>query len=455
MEKKETFEDLRQLTLDHVWVPVRPWNDLNSPGGFNIFTQAEGCRMTDVQGKTYLDYFSALGNVSSLGYGRKEIADAVYEQTMRLHVQPTHETTIPQINLSKKLSDLTSGRLSRVFLGNSGTEGVEAAMKMVRKYQLISGFPKRYKIIVGGFRYHGCTYGAMSLGGRGPSFTWEEYEPLLPGVVRVASPYCFRCDLDLKYPSCNIKCAREIERAIQLEGPDTVAAFLDVTIATEYSTPPPREYWPMVRSICDKYNILLVLDEVMSGLGRTGKWFGFEHWDIVPDITVIAKSLTNGAVPLGATIVKKEVAQKFDGGFKEMLRHSYTYSGHPVACAAAVKTLEIMERENVVDNARTMGKYLFDTLKSSLRKHRMVGEIRGGLGLDCHVEFVKDRESGEKFSGEENRAFTAKLKNAIRKNGLWGPVSNPIILRPALVITKEEIDEIVSGLDKALREIEG
>ena len=230
------------------------------------------------------------------------------------------------------------------------------------------------------------------------------------------------------------------------------ACLLDVTLATEYSTAPPPEYWPMVRSICDKYNILLILDEVIVGLGRTGKWFCFEHWDIVPDIVVIAKSLTNGAVPLGATIVTKEVAQKFEGGFKEMLKHSYTYSGHPVACAAALATLEIMERENVVDNSRTMGKYLFDTL-GSLRKHRMVGEIRGGLGLDCNVEFVKDRETEEKFSPEENQVFIAKLKNGLRQNGLWGPVSNPLHLWPTLVVTKEEIDEILSRLDKTLGEI--
>lgn len=453
MDKAENFEDLRQLTLDHTWVPARPWNVLKGPDGFNIFTEGKGCRITDIHGKTYLDYISALGNVCSVGYGRKEIADAAYEQMMKLHFMPTHELTIPQIELSKKLADLTPGSLSRVFYANSGTEAIESAIKIARKYQVLSGYPKKFKMIVGGYRYHGSTFGAMSTGGRKPHFSWEDYEPLLPGVVSVPSPYCFRCDLGLKYSDCNIQCAREIERVIQEQGPNTVASFLDVTIATGYSTPPPPEYWPMVRSICDKYNVLLILDEIMTGLGRTGKWFGFEHWEgFIPDIIVLAKSLTNGAVPLGATIVTKEVARKFEGGLEEMLNHSYTFLGHPVACVAALVTLEIMEREKVIDNSKTMGTYLFDSL-ASLRKHRIVGEIRGGLGLDCQVEFVKNKETGEKFSPEENKKFIRMLKKKIRQAGFWGAAGNPLQLRPPLVITKAEIDELVSGLEKVIGEI--
>ncbi|MBF0278637.1 MAG: aspartate aminotransferase family protein [SAR324 cluster bacterium] len=453
MAKEETFEDLRQLTLDHTWVPARPWNVLNGPDGFNIFTEGKGCRITDIHGKTYLDIFSALGNVCSLGYGRKEIADAAYEQMMKLHFMPTHELNIPQIKLSKKLADLTPGSLSMVFYASSGTEAIESAIKIARKYQVLSGKPKKYKMIVGGHRYHGSTYGAMSVGSRKPHFSWEDYEPLLPGVISVPSPYCHRCDLGLKYPDCNIQCAREIERVIEQEGPDTVASFLDVTIATGYSTLPPPEYWPMVRAICDKYNVLLILDEIMMSLGRTGKWFGFEHWDgFVPDIIVLAKSLANGAVPLGATIVTREVAQKFEGGLREMLNHSYTFLGHPVACAAALVTLEIMEKEKVIENSRAMGTYLFESL-STLRKHRTVGEIRGGLGLDCTVEFVKNQETGEKFSPEENKKFMALLKKKIRQAGFWGAAGNPLKLLPPLVINKDEIDELVEGLDKVTGEI--
>lgn len=452
MAKDETFEELRQLTLDHTWVPGRPWDAVNAPGGFNIFMEGNGCRITDIHGKTYLDIFSALGNVCSLGYGRKEIADAAYEQMMKLHFQPTHELTIPQIKLSKKLANLSPGSLSRVFYANSGTEAVETVIKIAKKYQILSGYPNKYKMIVGGNRYHGCTFGAMSLGSRKPHFSWEDYEPLLPGVINVPAAPSFD-ENGHHDPEADIRCAKELERVILEQGPDTVACFFDVTIATAGSTHPSPEYWPMVREICDKYNVLLALDEIMMGLGRTGKWFGFEHWEgVVPDMFVIAKSLTNGAVPLGATIVTKEVAEKFEGGMKEMLNHSYTFLGHPVACAAALKTLEIMESENVVENSRAMGTYLFDSL-AALRKHRIVGLIRGGIGLDCQIEFVKNQETGEKLTPEENARLSGMLKKKVKQAGFWGKPGNPLKLLPPLVINKDEIDELVSGLDKVIGEI--
>lgn len=441
MAKDETFEDLRQLTLDHTWVPARPWNALKAQDGFNIFMDGKGCRINDIHGKTYLDIFSALGNVCSLGYGRKEIADAAYEQMMKLHFMPTHELTIPQIKLSKKLADLSPGSLSKVFYANSGTEAIESAIKIAKKYQVLAGYPKKYKMIVGGSRYHGSTYGAMSIGGRKPHYSWEDYQPLIPGFISVPSP-------DKKEASVS-----EIERVILEQGPDTVACYIDSTMPTGYSTPPPPEYWHSVRSICDKYNILLVLDEIMYGMGRTGKWFSFQHWEgFIPDIFVIAKSLTNGTVPLGATIVTKEVAQKFEGGLREMLNHSYTFLGHPVACVAALETIDIMEREKVVENSKTMGTYLFDSL-APLRKHRIVGKIRGGLGLECLIEFVKNQETNEKFSSEENTKFLGILKKKIRKAGFWGATGNPLMLWPPLVINKDEIDEIVRGLDKVIEEI--
>ena len=235
----EEIQTLRKWTLDHAWVAARPWDVLTGPEGFNIFTGGEGCRVTDINGRSYIDYWSGLGNVSSLGYGRQEIAEAAYEQMKKLHYQPDHELTIAQIKLAKKLADITPGSLSRVFFGNSGTEAIETALKVARKYQRLSGFSNRHKMIVGGYRYHGCTYGAMSVGTRAPTFTWEDFEPLVPGTIHVSSPYCFRCDLGLGYPGCNLQCAREIERVIQREVPETVAAFLDVTIASEYSTAPP------------------------------------------------------------------------------------------------------------------------------------------------------------------------------------------------------------------------
>ncbi len=452
-ERKESFEELRQWALDHVWIPLRSWKVMSGPDGFNIFVEGKGCRLIDINGKTYLDYRSGLGNVTNLGYGRKEIADAVTAQVRKLDFRPSHELTIPQIKLAKMLADLTPEPLSKVFFASSGTEAIETAIKIARQYHLLRGFPHRYKIIVGGYRYHGSTYGAMSLGWRRPEITWKDFETALPGVVHVPSPYCFCCDLHLTYPGCDLRCAREMERVIQCEEAETVAAFLDVTMATEYSTPPPPEYWPMVRSICNKYGILLILDEVMVSFGRTGKMFAFEHWNIVPDIMAVAKSLTNGSIPIGATVVSQEVARAFEGGPEKMLQHSYTFEGHPVACAAGVATLEIMQRENILENSKLMGQYLFQSLQS-LRRHRIVGEIRGGLGLDCQVEFLKDKETKEPFNPAENGRMAAMLKEKLRRAGLWGLASNPLQLKPPLIITRDEVNEMVGGLDRVIDEIE-
>ncbi len=453
MIKNDNFEELRQLTLDHTWVPARSWDALNAPDGFKIFVEGNGCRITDIHGNTYLDIFSALGNVTSLGYGRRDIADAAYEQMLKLHFNPTHEPTTPQIELSKKLANLLPGSLSKVFYANSGTEAVESAIKIAKKYHVLSDKPNKQKIIVGGDRYHGSTFGSMSLGSRGPHFAWEDYGPLLPGVIQIPGVPCFD-DNGQHDPEADNRCAEELEAVILEEGPDTVACFFDVTIATANATHPSPEYWPRVREICDKYDVLIAVDEIMMGLGRTGKWFGFQHWDgFVPDIVALAKSLTNGAVPLGATIVTTEVAEKFQGGIREMLNHSYTFLGHPVACAAALKTLEIMEDENVVENSAAMGAYLFDSL-AALRQHRVVGVIRGGIGLDCQIEFVRDQETGEKLTPEESTRLSGMLQKGIKQAGFWCKAGNPLKLLPPLVISKDEIDELVSGLDRVIGEID-
>jgi len=449
-KEKEDAAYLTQLALDHVWTPLRPWNALTAPGGFTIFTEGKGCRVTDVTGKTYLDYWSSI-MLSNIGYGRKEIADAAYEQMIKLQFPPTHDPTIPKIKLAKKLADITPGSLSKVCFGNSGTESIETALKIARKYQRISGYTSRYKFI-GGNNYHGSTFGAMSLGWRKPNFSWEDFEPLLPRVVHVPRPYCSVCELDLKYPGCDLQCAKQVEAVVKSEIPESIAAFIDVAIPA-VGFIPPQEYWPKVRSICDKYGILLIIDEVQSGFGRTGKMFAIEHWNVVPDIMVMAKALAGGYLPISTAIVTKEVAQKFEGGPEEVLRHSYTFEGHPAACAAALATIEIMEKEKLVANSMVMGKYLYEQLQS-LTKHRIVGEIRGGLGLMCNIELVKDKSRKEQFSPEENAKLRRMLKAKLMEAGLFGFFDNPIPIMPALIISKGEIDEIVSKLNSVIAEIE-
>ncbi len=449
MQKPEGFEELRQLAIEHVWQPMRPYNVFSSPGGFTIFTEGKGCRLTDINGKTYLDYWGSIAGFNAVGYGRKEIADAAYEQMVRLHHAPTHEPTVPRIKLAANLAEITPGSLSKVFFANGGTEAVETALKIAWKYQRLSGFPNRRKVI-STYTYHGSTFGAMSTGWH-PPFTWEDFEPLMPGMIHVARPWCSRCDFGLEYGSCNLACVKQVEKVIQEEIPETVAAFIDTPISSEVFYPP-QEYWPMVRSICDKYGVLLCVDEVVQAFGRSGKMFGMENFGVVPDIMTIGKALTSGYISLGASIATKEVAQNFEGGPKEQLHHSYTFEGHPVACAVALANIEIIEREKLVERSATMGKYLFDQLQS-LWKHPIVGDIRGGRGLMAAIELVKDRKTKQQFSPAEDTKIRGMLKAKLTQAGLWGMFVNPISIVPALIITKDEIDQIVTTMDRVIGEI--
>lgn len=442
-------KDFNELAVRHIWQVLRPYDLFSAPGGFTVFTKGKGCYLTDIKGKRYLDYWASI-MFSNVGYGRKEIADAVYEQISNLHFAPTHEPTIPKIKFAKKLADITPGSLSKVLFGVGGSDSIEAALKIAWKYHRLSGFQNRYKVI-GGYTYHGSTFGAMSTGWRAPKFTWVDFPPLLPGMVHVASPYCSSCDLGLTYPACDLLCAKQVEWTIQREGPDTVAAFLDVPIP-ENAIIPPAEYWPMVRSICDKYGILLILDEIQSGFGRFGKMFAVEHYDTEPDIMVMAKGIASGYIPMSAAIVRKEIAEKFEGGPKEALMHSCTFEGSPVACAAALANIEIIERERLVENSETMGKYLFERLQS-LYKHEIVGDVNGGIGLNCHIELMKDKKTKKSFSPEENARICALLKSKAMDEGLFGLFTNPIPILPPLIITRDEIDEMVGKFDKVIAQI--
>lgn len=450
MEKMERFEDLREDVIKHVWAPKRPWNDLIAPGGITIFTEGKGCRITDTEGKTYLDFFSCF-QCNDVGWGRQELANVAHEQMAKLHLSPQNEPTLPKIKLAKKLAEITPGSLSRVYFLTGGSNAVETALKMVKKYQRILGFPNRFKLI-GECTFHGMTYGSMSTGWRKGFFTWEDYEPLVPGMLFISPPYCSICELGLTYPSCDLACAKQVEAIILRENPDTIAGFISTPIVL-YAYFPPKEYWPMIRAICDKYGIPLIFDEVQSAFGRWGKMFACDYYDVVPDIMCLAKGITSGYMPLGATIVTKEFAQKFEGGPKEKLVHGFTYEGHPVSCAVALKHIEIMEREKLVENSTAMGKYLYEQVQS-FHRHKIVGEIRGGLGLVCAIDLVKDKKTKEEFGPQENQTIIRLLKKKLMALGLFGVFMNPIMIEPPLIITKSEIDEIVSGFDRVIGEIE-
>lgn len=446
--KKEM--DYVQEALDHLWMHARSWDEMSKPGGVKIFTEADGTRVTDIDGNSYFDLMAGLWLVN-VGHGRKEIADAVYEQMQKLcYVNTWAYATLPAIKLASKLAELTPGSLEKVFFVNSGSEAVDAATKMAKQYQFLSGFGKRYKIIARRNSYHGSTTGAQSITGGG-WFQRKYFEPMVPGVRHVPHPYCYRCQYELSYPDCGLLCAKAVEQEIQFEDPETVAAVIGETIAGASGViPPPPEYWPMVRSICDKHGVLLIMDEVICGFGRTGKWFACEHYGVVPDIMTVAKGLSSGYLPIAAAIATTEVADKFKGGSAESFQHGITWGAHPVSCAAALANLTILEREKLIERSAEMGKYLHNSLES-LRSHPTVGDVRG-KGLIAAVELVKDKKTKESF--ERDHPFSAKVSQRLLELGLLTRVRNIISMSPPLIVTKSEIDEVVRAIDQALGDAE-
>jgi adenosylmethionine-8-amino-7-oxononanoate aminotransferase len=270
----------------------------------------------------------------------------------------------------------------------------------------------------------------------------------MPGVIHVAPPRCYRCEYGLTYPGCDLKCAKQVEAVVLQEGPETVAAFLATPVsANSLCDVPPPEYWPIIRSICDKYGIVLQVDCVVTGFGRTGKMFGIENFGIVPDIMSVAKGIISGYLPLSATIISSKVADAFEP--KMTFLHDYTFGGHPAACAAALVNIDIIEREKLVENSAVVGKYLLEKLQA-LDKHPIVGDVRG-IGLFCTIEYVKDRKTKEPF----DKAVIGGLRRKLMAKGLLSRTKDSSTsFLPPLVFTKSDADEAVDILDKSLTELE-
>jgi len=446
-----SIKELKEKALEHLWLYVHDYSEFAEEDGFKILVEADGIRVKDITGRTYIDNISGLWLVN-VGHGRKEIADAVHEQLQLIHYASSYDhTTIPTIKLAAKLAEITPGSLSKVFFCSGGAEAVEMAMKIARQYHIQNGSPHRFKVIGRKGSYHGATWGAQSISGSAMQRPWL-FEPLVPMARHVDPIYCYRCPWDLKYPSCKIQCVKEFEKAIQFENPDTVSAVLTEPVSLSGGNiVPVDEYWPMLREICDKYGVLLIADEVITGFGRTGKMFACEHWGIEPDIMTVAKGLSSGYQPVAAAIVKKEIADKFTGSARDALAHGVTFGGHAAACIAALTNIEIIERENLVENSAQMGKYLLGQLEA-LREHPIVGDVRG-IGLLCALELVKDKKTKELFSPEDG--IDKKLTKKLNENGLlYKAWPQNIFLAPPLTVTKGDIDEMVGVVDKSIGAVE-
>ncbi len=443
---------LKDAANKHLFVGMTNAAQLAEEGGPLVMDSAEGVYVTAMDGKKYIDGISGM-YFRNAGHGREEIARAVYEQLSRISMNVYAGATPATIQLAAKLAELTPGDLTRTFFCQGGSEANESSLKMAQAYHMRRGDKGRYKVISRRGSYHGSTYGTMWLGGH-PGFPRTDYQPKPANVVTVAAPHYYRCEFNSTSPEeCGERSAKAIEEAILFEGPDSISAVIGEPVSQPLGgVIPPSNYWPMVREICDKYGVLLIFDEVITGFGRLGTWFGADFVGVTPDIMSFAKGITSGYFPVGGSIATAEVADVFSGGPEKTWSHMYTYSAHPGGAAAALKNLEIVEREGLVDNARARGEQLAERLADMKERHRMIGDVRGA-GLIQGIEFVADRATKQHF--DASLRVNARLTEKLIARGVWIRVPAYIIpIAPPLVVSADELDQLCTAIDESVTEVE-
>jgi adenosylmethionine-8-amino-7-oxononanoate aminotransferase len=447
MAEKTTTRD---TALEHVWFHVTPPKALRAPQGLTVFERGEGCYLIDDNGKRYLDGLSGGAFVTNIGHGRAEVAAAYAEQAAKLaYVTPYSFVAKPTADLAAKIVKLAPIQAKHVFFGSGGTDAVETALKVAKQYHWLGGEQKRTKVISRRGSYHGSSFYAMSVSGASHDFNSRIFAPLVPGCAQVPNHNCYRCEYKLTYPSCGVLCVDMIERQIIHEGPETVAAIIAEPVPAAASIyTPPAEYLPRLRQIADKYGIVLIIDEVINGFGRTGRMFACEHWGVQGDIMTVAKGLTSGYAPMGATIVSEKIAQRFEAaqGRESGLNHVISFGGHAASAAAALRNIEILEGEGLVENAAKMGQYLFDGLEG-LRKYPIVGDIRG-KGLLAAIELVRNTRTREPFAPADQMPL--RITNHLQELGLLVRTYQVLELGPPLCVGRPEIEAIIDALDRTI-----
>lgn len=395
-------------------------------------TRAEGIYFWDADGKRYIDFSSQLMNMN-IGHQHPKVVGAIQEQASQLCFVHPGLATEARGKLGKKISEVAPGHLNKTFFCLGGAEANENAIKLARLYTGRNKILARYR------SYHGATHGAMALTG---DYRRLAVEPTMPGAVHFLDPYCYRCPFGWTRETCHRECISHIEEIIQYEGPDHIAAIImEGVTGSNGLIVPPDDYWPRVREICDKYDILLISDEVMSGWGRTGKWFAVDNWEVVPDMITTAKGLTSGYVPLGAVIVSDDIAEYFED---KMLWAGLTYSGHALACAAGLATLEVYQEDGLIENAVKVGRYLGERLEGIKQRHPSVGEVRY-IGLFSALEIVKNRETKEPIDP------LTEVAKYLKEHGLFTFVfHNMLFIVPPLCITEAQLDEGLEIIEQGL-----
>jgi taurine--2-oxoglutarate transaminase len=427
--------EMKAINRKHV---MFPWT-ANANVDPMVIRDAEGVYIIDDSGRQILDFSAQLKCVNA-GHKNKRIIKAIQEQAERLcYVSPGFAQE-PRTRLAKMLAEVVPGDLNKFFFANGGTEANENVIKMAR------AFTQKQKIITLYRSYHGATLGASSLTG---DIRRTMAEPGIPGIVHALNPYCYRCPFGLEHPQCNLRCAEHIGEVIQYENPETVAAFMLEPVAGAGGIIiPPDGYLQRVREICDANEVLLIADEIMTGFGRTGKWFAVEHWGVVPDLMTMAKGINSAYLPLSAVALSDKVSKVLD---QEVLYCGLTYSGHPVSCAAAVATIEAYREEKMIENARVLGRVLGAELEKLKEKHACVGDVRY-IGLFSCLELVRDQKTKEPI---DPKKYAKEIFHLMLNKGLFSNIAAIqeaiyLCVAPPLCINETELREGLQIIDEVL-----
>ncbi|MDC0482796.1 aminotransferase class III-fold pyridoxal phosphate-dependent enzyme [Candidatus Thioglobus sp.] len=444
---------LIQNDKDHVWHHLTQHKGFESTDPMMV-AKAKGMVVTDTNGNEYLDGTSGGVWTVNLGFGRDDMVQAVSNQLTKIPYFAGSFGNESAAEYAKEVTSLMPG-LDRVYYSNSGSEANEKGYKMVRQLAHFHNDGKKHKIIYRDRDYHGTTIGAMSSSGQ--IQRKKQYGPFAPGFIEMPHCCCYRCPYGKKYGECNIECATVLEDIIKKEGPDTVGSVvLEPITAGGGVIPPVPEYFPIIESICRKYDVLLHIDEVVCGLGRTGKWFGYQHYDVQPDIVTTAKGLAAGYAAVSITVTTEKLFNMFKEdptNVDSYFRDISTFGGSTAGPAAALEVLKIIKREKLLENVNEVGEHLKNKLLELQEKHEMIGEVRG-KGLFCGVELVKDRVTKEPVDETVAASVAAHcFKNKVmigRTNRSFETNNNVLLFSPAFICTKTDIDLIVESVDNAL-----
>lgn len=442
-----TDADKQQILQDNLDYTLFSWSKQAGLNPINV-EYGKGVYLYDYDGKRYLDFSSGLMNVN-IGHGHPRVTQAVVRQMEQISYVTPSCITKARGDLGKKLAEISPGNLTKTLFTVCGATAIENAIKLARLYT------GRHKIIARYRAFHGASYGAMTAGGDPRKLASDSQQ--IPNIIHVEDAYCYRCPWGQEMSSCKRECVSHIERVIEFEGPENVAAILmEGESGSSGCIKYPPDYWQKLRDLCDKHGILLIADEVMSGFGRTGAWFGVDNYGVVPDMIATAKGITAGYIPLGALIVSDKIAEHYND---RPLMLGLTYSAHAVACAAGVEVLNIYEDENLLENAREMGKYVDEQVAELAKKHPSIGDFRNTGLLGC-IELVKNRQTKEPmapFNAKPNEmAIMNQVAAKIKDLGMYTFVRwNYIFIAPPLCVTKEQIDEGLAIISEAISIADG